>query len=82
MTSAWPELANTSRELRGPGAVEGRAHRPRHRQTAEMRGISEAMRQAMIERTPLRRMVTADDRRCHRLFASDMARSVSGQVLP
>jgi len=42
----------------------------------------EAMRQAMIERSPLRRMVTADDIvDATVFFCSDMARSISGQVL-
>jgi enoyl-[acyl-carrier-protein] reductase (NADH) len=40
------------------------------------------MRKAMIERSPLKRMVTADDIvEATLFFASDMARSVSGQVL-
>jgi len=50
---------------------------------AQVRGISVAdMRKAMIERSPLKRMVTADDIvEATLFFASDMARSVSGQVL-
>src|SRR5262245_33979431 len=66
-----------------PGDVEGaRIDRVTAGQ-AEMRGISvEAMRQSMIERMPLRRMVTADDIvDATVFFASDMARSISGQVL-
>jgi NAD(P)-dependent dehydrogenase (short-subunit alcohol dehydrogenase family) len=66
-----------------PGAVEGdRIDRVIAGQ-AEVRGISvEAMRKAMIERSPLKRMVTAEDIVDATLyFASDMARSVSGQVL-
>ena len=66
-----------------PGAVEGpRIDRVIAGQ-AEMRGITvEAMRQMMIERSPLRRMVTADDIvDASVFFCSDMARSVSGQVL-
>jgi enoyl-[acyl-carrier-protein] reductase (NADH) len=40
------------------------------------------MRKAMVERSPLKRMVTADDIVDATLFfCSDMARSVSGQVL-
>jgi enoyl-[acyl-carrier-protein] reductase (NADH) len=40
------------------------------------------MRTAMIERLPLRRFVTADDIvDATVFFCSDMARSVSGQVL-
>ena len=66
-----------------PGAVEGdRIDRVIAGQ-AQVRGISvEAMRKAMIERSPLKRMVTAEDIVDATLyFASDMARSVSGQVL-
>ena len=66
-----------------PGAVEGdRIDRVIAGQ-AEVRGISvDAMRKAMIERSPLKRMVTADDIVDATLFfCSDMARSVSGQVL-
>jgi NAD(P)-dependent dehydrogenase (short-subunit alcohol dehydrogenase family) len=66
-----------------PGAVEGdRIDRVIAGQ-AEVRGIPvEAMRKAMIERAPLRRMVTADDIvDATVFFTSDMARSISGQVL-
>ena len=66
-----------------PGAVEGdRIDRVIAGQ-AEVRGISvDAMRKAMIEHSPLKRMVTADDIVDATLFfCSDMARSVSGQVL-
>ncbi len=66
-----------------PGAVEGdRIDRVIAGQ-AGVRGISvEQMRQAMIERAPLKRMVTADDIvEATIFFASDMTRSVSGQVL-
>jgi NAD(P)-dependent dehydrogenase (short-subunit alcohol dehydrogenase family) len=66
-----------------PGAVEGdRIDRVIAGQ-AEVRGISvEAMRKAMIERSPLKRMVTAEDIvDATVFFASDMARSISGQVL-
>jgi NAD(P)-dependent dehydrogenase (short-subunit alcohol dehydrogenase family) len=66
-----------------PGAVEGdRIDRVIAGQ-AEVRGISvEAMRKAMIERMPLKRMVTADDIvDATVFFCSDMARSISGQVL-
>jgi NAD(P)-dependent dehydrogenase (short-subunit alcohol dehydrogenase family) len=66
-----------------PGAVEGdRIDRVIAGQ-AQVRGISvEAMRQAMIERSPLKRMVTADDIvDATVFFSSDMARSISGQVL-
>lgn len=66
-----------------PGAVEGdRVNRVIAGQ-AQVRGIPvEAMRQAMIERSPLKRMVTADDIvDASVFFCSDMARSISGQVL-
>jgi NAD(P)-dependent dehydrogenase (short-subunit alcohol dehydrogenase family) len=66
-----------------PGAVEGdRIDRVIAGQ-AEVRGIAvEAMRKAMIERSPLKRMVTADDIvDATVFFTSDMARSISGQVL-
>ena len=66
-----------------PGAVEGdRIDRVIAGQ-AEARGVSvEAMRKAMIERAPLKRMVTADDIvDATVFFCSDMARSISGQVL-
>jgi NAD(P)-dependent dehydrogenase (short-subunit alcohol dehydrogenase family) len=66
-----------------PGAVEGdRIDRVIAGQ-AEARGISiEAMRTTMLERAPLKRMVTADDIvDATVFFCSDMARSISGQVL-
>src|SRR2546430_2946359 len=66
-----------------PGAGEGdRIDRVIAGQ-AEVRGIPvDQMRKAMIERSPLKRMVTADDIVDATLFfCSDMARSVSGQVL-
>jgi 3-oxoacyl-[acyl-carrier protein] reductase len=48
------------------------------------RGVShEAIRAAFIERSPLKRMVTADDIvDATVFFSSDMSRSISGQVLP
>jgi NAD(P)-dependent dehydrogenase (short-subunit alcohol dehydrogenase family) len=66
-----------------PGAVDGdRIDRVIAGQAA-VKGISvEAQRKAMIERMPLRRFVTAEDIVDATLFlASDMARSVSGQVV-
>ncbi len=66
-----------------PGAVEGdRIDRVIAGQ-AEVRGITpEQMRKAMVERNPLKRFVTADDIvDATVFFASDMARSISGQVL-
>lgn len=66
-----------------PGAVEGdRIDRVIAGQ-AQVRGISvEQMRKAMTDRAPLKRFVTADDIvDATVFFCSDMARSVSGQVL-
>ena len=66
-----------------PGAVEGdRIDRVIAGQ-AQVRGVSvEVMRQSFIERSPLKRMVTADDIvDATVFFCSDMARSISGQVL-
>ena len=66
-----------------PGAVEGpRIDRVITGQ-AEVRGIGfDEMRQSMIERSPLRRMTTADDIAEATLFlASDLAGNISGQVL-
>ena len=66
-----------------PGAVEGdRIDRVIAGQ-AQVRGIPvDEMRKAMVERSPLKRMVTADDIvDATVFFCSDMSRSVSGQVL-
>jgi NAD(P)-dependent dehydrogenase (short-subunit alcohol dehydrogenase family) len=66
-----------------PGAVEGdRIDRVIAGQ-AHVRGITEeAMRKAMLERSPLRRMTTAGDIAEATLFlASDRANNISGQVL-
>src|SRR5262249_20409029 len=66
-----------------PGPVEGdRIDRVIAGQ-AEVRGISiEPIRRGRIGRLPLKRMVTADDIvDASVFFASDMARSISGQVL-
>jgi NAD(P)-dependent dehydrogenase (short-subunit alcohol dehydrogenase family) len=66
-----------------PGAVEGdRIDRVIAGQ-AEVRGVSvEEMRKMMIDRSPLKRMVTADDIvDATVFFCSDMTRSISGQVL-
>ncbi len=66
-----------------PGAVEGERIDRVLAGQAEMRGLTfEEMRQAWIERVPLKRMVTPDDIVDATLFfGSDLARSVSGQVL-
>jgi NAD(P)-dependent dehydrogenase (short-subunit alcohol dehydrogenase family) len=66
-----------------PGAVEGdRIDRVIAGQ-AQVRRISvDQMRQATLERSPLRRMTTADDIAEATLFlASDLAKNISGQVL-
>jgi NAD(P)-dependent dehydrogenase (short-subunit alcohol dehydrogenase family) len=66
-----------------PGAVAGdRIDRVIAGQ-AEVRGISvDEMRRAMLERSPLRRMTTAEDIAEATLFlASDLAKNISGQVL-
>ena len=68
---------------RAPGPVEGdRSDRVIEGQAAA-RGISvEQMRKAMLDRAPLKRMVSADDIvDATVFFCSDMARNVSGQVL-
>jgi NAD(P)-dependent dehydrogenase (short-subunit alcohol dehydrogenase family) len=66
-----------------PGAVAGdRIDRVIAGQ-AQVRGIpEEAMRKAMLERSPLRRMTEAEDiAEATVFFASDLARNISGQVL-
>jgi NAD(P)-dependent dehydrogenase (short-subunit alcohol dehydrogenase family) len=66
-----------------PGAVEGERIDQVIAGQAKMRGISLAeMRQLTIARSPLNRMVTADDIvDATVFFCSDMARNISGQVL-
>ena len=66
-----------------PGAVEGERIDRVIAGQAAARGIAvEQMRKAMLERTPLKRMVTADDIvDATVFFCSDMARNISGQVL-
>jgi NAD(P)-dependent dehydrogenase (short-subunit alcohol dehydrogenase family) len=67
-----------------PGAVEGdRIDRVIAGQ-AEMRGISvEQQRKAFVDRSPLKRMATAEDiARAAAFLCSDHARSISGQCLP
>jgi NAD(P)-dependent dehydrogenase (short-subunit alcohol dehydrogenase family) len=67
-----------------PGAVEGdRIDRVIAGQ-AEVRGVPpEQVRKLMVERSPLKRMVTADDITAATLFlCSDQARNISGQCLP
>jgi enoyl-[acyl-carrier-protein] reductase (NADH) len=67
-----------------PGAVEGdRIDRVIGAQ-AEARGTTpDAIRKSFLERSPLRRMATADDIAYAAVFlCSDYARSISGQCLP
>jgi NAD(P)-dependent dehydrogenase (short-subunit alcohol dehydrogenase family) len=67
-----------------PGAIEGdRIDRVIEGQ-AKVRGISvDAMRQTLIERSPLKRMARADDIAAAAAFlCSPLARNISGQVLP
>ena len=66
-----------------PGAVEGDRIDSVIAGQARVRGVSvEEMRQSMIDRNPLKRFVTADDIvDATVFFASDMAKSISGQVL-
>src|SRR6266850_6880356 len=67
-----------------PGATEGpRIDRVIEGQ-AKVRGISvDAMRQTLIERSPLKRMARADDIGAAAAFlCSPLARNISGQVLP
>src|SRR5881296_593807 len=66
-----------------PGAVAGdRIDRVIAGQ-AQVRGVSEeAMRKAMMERSPLKRMTEAEDiAEATLFFASDLAKNISGQVL-
>jgi len=66
-----------------PGAVEGERIDRVIAGQAAARGISiEQMRKAMLDHAPLKRMVTANDIvGATVFFCSDMARSISGQVL-
>jgi NAD(P)-dependent dehydrogenase (short-subunit alcohol dehydrogenase family) len=66
-----------------PGAVEGERIDRVIAGQAAARGISiEQMRKAMLDHAPLKRMVTANDIvDATVFFCSDMARSISGQVL-
>ena len=67
-----------------PGAVAGdRIDRVIAGQ-AEVRGVDvERMRQSFVERSPLRRMSTADDIAALAVFlCSDQARNISGQCIP
>ena len=67
-----------------PGAVEGDRIDSVIEGQARVRGMAaDQMRRAMIDRSPLKRMTTADDIAEAALFlASDLAKNISGQVLP
>ena len=67
-----------------PGAIEGERIDRVIEGQARVRGISvEAMRKTLLERSPLKRMATADDIAAAAVFlCSPLARNISGQVLP
>jgi len=67
-----------------PGAVAGDRIDRVIKGQAEIRGVDvEKMRQSFVERSPLRRMSTAEDIASLAAFlCSDMARSISGQCIP
>ena len=67
-----------------PGAIEGDRIDSVIEGQARVRGITpEAMRKAMLERSPLKRMATATDISAAAAFlCSPAARNISGQVLP
>jgi len=67
-----------------PGAVEGDRIDRMIAGQAQVRGTTpEAIRKSFLERSPLRRMVTADDNAYAAVFlCSDHARNISGQCLP
>jgi len=67
-----------------PGAVEGDRIDRVMKGQAEVRGIDvDRVRQSFLERSPLRRMSTADDIASLAAFlCSDLARNISGQCIP
>jgi len=67
-----------------PGAVEGDRINRVMRGQAEVRGVDvERVHQSFLERSPLRRMSTADDIAALAAFlCSDLARNISGQCIP
>ena len=67
-----------------PGAVAGDRIDRVIKGQADVRGIDpEKMRQSFVERSPLRRMSTADDIAALAVFlCSDQARNISGQCIP
>ena len=66
-----------------PGAVEGDRIDRVIRGQANVRGMdADQVRQAFLERSPLRRMSTADDIASLAVFlCSDLARNISGQCI-
>jgi NAD(P)-dependent dehydrogenase (short-subunit alcohol dehydrogenase family) len=67
-----------------PGAVAGDRIDRVIKGQADVRGVDvEKMRQSFVERSPLRRMSTAEDIAALAAFlCSDMARNISGQCIP
>jgi NAD(P)-dependent dehydrogenase (short-subunit alcohol dehydrogenase family) len=67
-----------------PGAVEGDRIDRAIQSQAEVRGIDvERMRQSFVDRSPLRRMSTAEDiSNLAAFLCSDLARNISGQCIP
>jgi NAD(P)-dependent dehydrogenase (short-subunit alcohol dehydrogenase family) len=66
-----------------PGAVEGDRIERVFAGQAQVRGVAvDDIRQSWIDRTPLKRMVTAGDISDAAVFlASDLSRNISGQCL-
>ena len=67
-----------------PGAVAGDRIDRVIKGQADVRGVDvERMRQSFVDRSPLRRMATADDISALAMFlCSDLARNISGQCIP
>jgi NAD(P)-dependent dehydrogenase (short-subunit alcohol dehydrogenase family) len=67
-----------------PGAVEGDRIDRVIKSQADVRGVDvDEMRRSFVERSPLRRMSTADDISALAAFlCSDLARNISGQCIP
>jgi NAD(P)-dependent dehydrogenase (short-subunit alcohol dehydrogenase family) len=67
-----------------PGAVAGDRIDRVIKAQAEVRGVDVArMQQSFVERSPLRRMSTAEDISSLAVFlCSDLARNISGQCIP
>jgi NAD(P)-dependent dehydrogenase (short-subunit alcohol dehydrogenase family) len=67
-----------------PGAVEGDRIDRMVKEQARVRGIAvDTMRQKFLDRSPLKRMATAEDIAALAVFlCSEQARSISGQCIP